>query len=238
MELSLLEPGLPILEIGPGTGSLTSKLLEFGSSLSAIEIDNELCLNLQNQFKENLNFKLICGDASELDWDDILSGASKWQLVSNLPYHLSSILIFKMIYARHSFSKITLLLQKEFAHRLISKPNIGAADIGSISIIANKAFECKKLLLIKGSSFYPPAAVDSSLVQLIPRPQYALDEYKYNRFVQEFFSFRRKKIGNSCRRLHKSVDWDSFDQRILDLRPENLDIQNWDELYLHYVNHD
>ncbi len=176
-----------VLEIGPGLGMLTEELLKTGAKVVAVEQDSEFCRFLQRRFGERL--QLIQADAVKA----FLPGFNK--VVSNLPYQISSPITFKLLGT--GFELAVLMLQREFAERMIAKP--GTAEYGRLSVGLYYRANCEIVLNVPRTAFWPQPRVDSCLVKLVPRkaPFVVKDEGVFAEVTKAIFSHRRKKIVNS-----------------------------------------
>ena len=139
-----------VLEIGPGKGILTAILLEKTKSLTAIEIDSRLCLELRNRFEEYESFQLIQTDALKYDYSAL---GNKCQVVSNLPYYAAMHILKRLIHYRKHFTDITVMLQKEVVDRLIAIP--GSREYGSLSVFIQFHCEVERLIEVSKQAFSP-----------------------------------------------------------------------------------
>ena len=184
-----LGPNDTVLEIGPGLGNLTEELLKTGAKVVAVEQDSEFCKFLAKRFGDRVH--LVQADAVKA----FLPKFNK--VVSNLPYQISSPITFKLLDL--GFDVAVLMLQREFAERMIAKP--GTADYGRLSVGVYYRAECRILLNVSRSSFWPQPKVDSCVVRLVPKapPFKVSDEDVFYRVTQAVFSHRRKMISNSLK---------------------------------------
>jgi 16S rRNA (adenine1518-N6/adenine1519-N6)-dimethyltransferase len=190
-----LEPGDRVLEIGPGLGALTDRLLPEVSRLHVIEIDRDLGESLQSRPETNLCVHL--GDALALDWDAILT-APPYKLIANLPYNISSQIVFKILDHRHLFSRLVLMFQQEVGERLCAGP--GGKDYGILSVLCQVWFDVRRVLRVPPGAFYPPPKVHSAVLcfEALDHPRIDVgDEKFFRRTVKGAFSQRRKTLRNS-----------------------------------------
>ncbi|GAB2298424.1 Ribosomal RNA small subunit methyltransferase [Dionaea muscipula] len=182
-----------ILEIGPGTGNLTKKLLEAGKSVVAVEIDHRMVLELQRRFQDTPfqnRFKVIQADAlkCQLPYFDIC--------VANIPYQISSPLIFKLLDHKPSFRCAIIMFQREFAMRLVAQP--GDTLYCRLSVNTQLLSRVSHLLKVGRNNFRPPPKVDSSVVRIEPRKPLPIpaDKLKeWDGMLRICFSRRNKTLG-------------------------------------------
>lgn len=192
-------PGGFCLEIGPGTGYLTSKLLQRGARVAAIEVDREMLPILENKFSGNPNFTLVPGDILKIDIDSAVPENSRPAVaVGNLPYNISSPIIFRLLERRHLFSAIYVMVQKEVAERMSAGP--GSKNFGMLTVFCEIEADVTLLFDIPPSAFRPPPDVTSSLVKIVPAAarKYDIDDFQtFENTVKAAFKHRRKLILNS-----------------------------------------
>jgi 16S rRNA (adenine1518-N6/adenine1519-N6)-dimethyltransferase len=191
-----LTPEDTVLEIGPGRGILTDALSHAARRVVAIEIDPELCGLLRPRQKEWTNVELICADALNYPFETLPAGV----VVANLPYYISTPLLFKFLEHRRRFSRLVLMLQNEVADRLAAKA--GDREYGVLSVMTQDAADVKKAFKVSASCFRPPPDVGSAVVVLRPRPEALLLPQQESRFaavVKAAFAHRRKTLVNSLR---------------------------------------
>jgi len=225
-----------ILEIGPGTGNLTSSILkENPKRLYVIEKDNDLSKLLNNQFKNRLD--LLNKDVLKIDEKKI----SKEKLIvfGNLPYNISTEILSKWILNLHKnnfwFESLSLMFQKEVADRIIAKFN--TSNYGRLTILANWKLDVTKICDIKPTSFSPQPKIQSTLLFFKPKKIFINFQNPRNleNITRIFFNHRRKmikkpfnQIFNGNEDIIKKLDLD------LNLRPQNLDIQTYYNLTQFY----
>jgi 16S rRNA (adenine1518-N6/adenine1519-N6)-dimethyltransferase len=184
-----------VLEIGPGLGALTDRLLDSGASLLAIEIDFELADQLSQRSAPGLAVQQ--GDVLKLDWEALLP-APPYKLVANLPYNISSQILFRILDHRQLFSRLVLMFQKEVGDRIVAGP--ATRDYGILSVLMQTWFDVKRVVRVSPGSFFPPPKVESVVLQFdpLPAPRFAIDdEQVYRRLVRGAFTQRRKTLRNS-----------------------------------------
>ena len=178
-----------ILEIGPGHGALTKELLSLSKKLYAVEIDPMLCTQLNNQYKQ---LKLFNDDILKWDEGDIQFD----KIVGNIPYNISSQIIFKFL--NKNWSMMVLMLQKELAKRIVSKE--GSKEYGRISVMAQIFCDISYMFDISKNVFHPKPKIDSGIL-LFKRKKTSVDITKFSIFIKEAFKQRRKKLKNNLKNL-------------------------------------
>jgi 16S rRNA (adenine1518-N6/adenine1519-N6)-dimethyltransferase len=176
-----------VLEIGPGLGNLTDELLKTGAKVVAVEQDAEFCRFLARRFGHRL--QLVQADAVKA----FLPEFNK--VVSNLPYRISSPITFKLL--EMGFDVAVLMLQREFAERMVAKPR--SQEYGRLSVGVYYRADCEILLNVPPHAFWPQPKVDSCVVRLVPKkpPFEVRDDVAFFNVTKAIFSHRRKKIMNS-----------------------------------------
>jgi 16S rRNA (adenine1518-N6/adenine1519-N6)-dimethyltransferase len=246
--LAAVQPGEPVLEIGPGRGALTERLLAAGARVAAIEIDAELAAALQARWASQPRFRLTVGDVLKTPLDAAaLFGAgtahtdtahigtsptgtaypdTAYAVIANLPYYLTTPLLFRFIRERRRFSRLLLMVQREVAERLAASPEDGHA-YGSLSIAGQTAFSVRLVLRVPAGAFHPRPKVESAVVELRPLP--AVWEPKaeagFLEHVKGLFSQRRKRLAGTLARARPAWPADRLaaaSERLGDRRPEAL----------------
>ncbi|TWI56811.1 16S rRNA (adenine1518-N6/adenine1519-N6)-dimethyltransferase [Pseudomonas duriflava] len=215
--------GERLLEIGPGQGALTEGLVASGAHLDVIELDQDLIPLLKLKFGLNPNFTLHQGDALKFDFS-ALAGSDKLRVVGNLPYNISTPLIFHLLAHADVIADMHFMLQKEVVERLAAEP--GGGDWGRLSIMVQYHCRVEHLFNVGPGAFNPPPKVDSAIVRLVPHtklPHPARDPKILERVVREAFNQRRKTLRNTLKNL-MSTDMIEAAHVEPGLRPEQLDI--------------
>lgn len=193
-----------VLEIGAGAGTLTEKLAKKAKKVIAYEIDKTLTEHLSALASKYENLKIIIKDALktpveeiELDFKD-----ESYVIVANLPYYITSPLIFKFIEETKKASSITVMVQKEVAQRFTASPN--SKEYGIATIMLNYYADVKYLRTVTKKVFRPIPKVDSALIQIFPnsKKEKAEDEVFFKKLVQSAFSMRRKTLLNNLKSLN------------------------------------
>jgi 16S rRNA (adenine1518-N6/adenine1519-N6)-dimethyltransferase len=194
------QAGETIIEIGPGTGALTSVLVERAGRVVAVEFDNKLAPLLQERFGSFENFKLVMGDALTVDFCKEILPAHSARLVANLPYNISTAILQRLIAQRACLDEMVLMLQREVVERVLAPP--GTSDRGYISVLVEAYCEAEKLFDVAPGAFRPPPKVWSSVMRLKFRPRInteITDEGLLWEVVSAGFAQKRKTILNNLR---------------------------------------
>jgi 16S rRNA (adenine1518-N6/adenine1519-N6)-dimethyltransferase len=210
-----IRPGDRVLEVGPGLGILTSKLIEISDDVTCIELDEILAEHIRNTYGDRL--KLIEGDAVKVPFPEFD------RFVSNLPYSVSTPIIFKLL--TYDFKKAVVMVQKEFADRMVAP--VGSTEYSRLTVNLFYKADCRILENVPASRFKPKPKVDSALVEIVPRkaPFDVKDEKLFFKVTEVTFNHRRKKIGTSLKNAHViEKDWDVpyLDERIETLTPAQI----------------
>lgn len=194
-----------IIEIGPGTGALTSLLAERSGRVIAVEIDKSLVDALRSSLKSD-KVSIVTGDALKLDWERLIDDAktgvesARVRVVANLPYYISTAVIERLLSRARRLFDLTLMLQKEVADRIVSGP--GGKDYGYLSVLVQYYCAATKLFEVPPSAFTPSPRVQSAVIRLKVReapPVDVSDEAAYFALVRASFAQRRKTILNNLR---------------------------------------
>lgn len=187
-----------IVEIGPGRGALTFQLIERAGRVVAIEFDRKLIPFLQSQFLEHKNFKLVAGDALQVDFCNEVQPARQARVVANLPYNVSTAILQRLIAQRACLSEMVLMLQREVVERISAPP--GSKERGYLSVFVEAYCATEKLFDVAPGSFRPVPKVWSSVIRLTPKPQLPIeDESLLWQLVGAGFAQKRKTILNNLR---------------------------------------
>jgi 16S rRNA (adenine1518-N6/adenine1519-N6)-dimethyltransferase len=211
-------PGDVMVEIGPGEGALTGPLLEKLDKLEAIELDRDLAAGLAAKFPP-VKLTVHCADALEFDYARFPAGM---RLVGNLPYNISTPLLFHLARYAAQVRDMHFLLQREVVERMVAAPSTPA--YGRLSVSLQSRFQMKKLFNVAPGAFRPPPKVESALVRMQPLDwQLPVDED----LLRRAFSARRKTLRNAL----PEIDFEAagIDPK---LRPENLSPEDYARLSL------
>ena len=192
-----------IVEIGPGTGALTEQLLHQVDHLIAVELDRDLATLLRKKYEPS-KLTIIQQDILTLDIHSILEkhkNNKKIRIIGNLPYNISTPLLFHLIDHTEIIQDMIFMLQKEVALRLAAMP--GDKNYGRLSVMSNVKLQCECLFDVMPESFDPPPKVDSTVLKLTPRSDVKPinDQQRFQEVVKMAFSQRRKTLRNSLKNL-------------------------------------
>ena len=186
-----------VLEIGPGRGILTEALCHAAGRVTAVEVDPRLHAYLETRQAEIPNVELVCEDALAYPVENMPMGTV---VVANLPYYISTPLLFRLLDQRDRFPRMVLMLQNEVADRLVAKPD--GSDYGVLSVMAQYAAEIKKAFRVSAQCFRPRPEVGSAVVLLRTKERRELspeEEPKFAALVKAAFAHRRKTLVNSLK---------------------------------------
>ncbi|HLI97662.1 MAG TPA: 16S rRNA (adenine(1518)-N(6)/adenine(1519)-N(6))-dimethyltransferase RsmA [Candidatus Baltobacteraceae bacterium] len=185
-----------VLEIGPGTGALTSALLQLHANVTAIDVDPDMVRILRSR-DELAGAHIVHADALTFDYAQFARGAH-WRVTGNLPYNIATPLVMQFIEMENGPQTLVVMVQKEVADRFAAKP--ATAAYGSLSVAVQYAMNVEKALTLKPGAFYPRPKIDSTVVRLTRRPAPAVevaDEHRFLQVVRAAFAYRRKTLANS-----------------------------------------
>jgi len=215
-----------VWEIGPGLGAITSVLVKKNApNLTVFEIDVKLIDYLKTEFP---GLHIIEGDFLKADFEALLSDDKKINLLSNLPYHISSPIFFKLLDHRASFGRLVLTFQKEFADRLIAKHR--TPDYGATTVLAQMAFEIENLGLLAPTCFFPKPEVASRALLFTPRLSLPVEWKTFRLLVKQAYLYRRKKMFKNLQREFSTTPWEKiFGELGLseNTRAEELDLETF-----------
>ena len=213
-----------IVEIGPGLGAITRPLAARAGALHAIELDRDLAAKLRNEFRQSAVLTLHEADALKFDFATL---GDSLRVIGNLPYNISTPLLFHLLDYRQHIVDMHFMLQKEVVDRMAAPP--GSKTYGRLSIMLGCHFQIDALFDVDRQAFEPPPDVTSAIVRLTPLPigTYIIDDEKrFSMLVAQAFSQRRKTIRNSLRKI---VDKSVLELAGIDpgLRPEAISIADY-----------
>ena len=198
----------PLVEIGPGLGAITQPLLARVDRLEAIEIDRDAIAHLQSQFGSHVTGRgeLHIHEADVLDFKlETIAQGRRLRLVGNLPYNISTPLLFALIEQRHHIADMHFMLQKEVVDRMAAEP--GSKVYGRLSVMLQLVCRVEPLFVVPPGAFRPPPKVDSAVVRLVPLGPDQLpdaDPERIHAIVKAAFAQRRKTLGNALKNVMDS----------------------------------
>ena len=199
-------PGDTVVEIGPGLGAITEPLLECTDHLHVVEIDRDLIARLANRFPPE-RLTIHEGDALEFDFG-ALKGSGPLKLVGNLPYNISSPLLFHLVAFAPLVYDMHFMLQKEVVDRMVAEP--GNKAFGRLSVMLQYHYHMERMFVVPPGAFNPSPKVDSAIVRMIPKSigsgEAAKDPVLFARVVTAAFSQRRKMLRNTLREFISEAD--------------------------------
>ena len=188
----------PVLEIGPGRGALTRQLAERAGRFVLIEFDHALAAYHREQFHDSDHVTVVDGDVLKVDLPQLLSEPlHKWNVVANLPYNISTEVLFRLYNVHSRLERMTLMLQKEVGDRLTAPPDCSA--YGVTTVLLGLWFDISRVVVVRPGSFHPSPKVDSVVLTFLPRAEARAvvgDEEIFRRVVKSAFSMRRKTLAN------------------------------------------
>ena len=201
-----LTPGEPVLEVGPGIGTLTQGLAQSGADVTAIELDRRLLEVLDTTLASYDNVRIIHGDVLKLDVPSIMNH-KPFKVVANLPYYITTPIIMSLLESKLPIERLVVMVQKEVALRMVAKP--GRKDYGALSVAVQYYTEPDIVLDVPPKSFLPAPAVTSSVIRCVLRdkpPVDVIDEKLFFRVVKAGFAQRRKTFANTMKTTGLSKD--------------------------------
>ncbi len=226
-----------VLEVGPGLGEMTIALARLVKRVIAVEIDPKFVTILKKKMKDYPNVEVVKSDILKVDFKPFLKKEGHpIKVVANLPYQISTPLLFRFIESKEIFSTFTLMLQREVAERLVAPP--GRKEYGPLSIFVQNVLDVSIRFFIKPSAFFPAPKVESAVVHLVwkERPMIERnDEEWFKKVVKASFGYRRKTVINALKHsefpLPESVE-SRMEETGIDprRRPETLTIQEFSDL--------
>jgi 16S rRNA (adenine1518-N6/adenine1519-N6)-dimethyltransferase len=223
-----------VLEVGPGLGEMTIALARSVKRVIAVEIDAGLVEILRKKLADYPNVEVVESDILKLDFKDFFKKEGRpIKVVANLPYQISTPLLFRFIEAKKVFSTFTLMLQREVGERMVAPA--GGKDYGPLSIFVQLFLDISTRFFIKPSAFFPPPKVESAVVHLVWKEKPMIergDEEWFRRVVKACFGYRRKTLLNALK--HSEIPLpEFFDTGVAEVgidlrrRPETLTIEEF-----------
>ncbi len=214
-----------VVEIGPGKGALTQHLVKSAAKrITVIEIDQRMVETLQAKFENQI--QILHQDVLKVDFCQ-LAGENRLKVVGNLPYHITSPILFHLIDYHQCIKQAVLMTQKEVARRICADP--GSKDYGILSVISQTYGQADYLFEIKRGNFFPVPAVDSAVISITFFEQIGgVDNLElFRQIVRSAFNYRRKTIKNSLIRIFEEKVLNLIEQSFLQKRPEQLTVEDF-----------
>jgi 16S rRNA (adenine1518-N6/adenine1519-N6)-dimethyltransferase len=220
-----------VLEIGAGAGTLTSVLAEKSKKVISFEIDNSLIPILDEVQTKHENIEFHFQDFMEVNVENLFEG--KARVVANIPYYITTPIVFKLVECLEKFSSILVLIQKEVAERFASR--CGTKEYGITSVILQSIFDVGVPRVVKKECFTPMPKIDSALCLLVPHNKYQISDFEgFKDFVHLSFSMRRKTLINNLK--------SRYDKELIvavlktfgyqeTVRPEEISVENFINIY-------
>jgi len=199
IRLAGINAGDNVLEIGPGLGTLTQKLIEAGANVKAVEIDAKMINILATTLAGYENVEIIHADVLQIDLQQIFNGQS-FKVVANLPYYITTPIVMTLLEQKLPVTQIVVMMQKEVAERFTATP--GGKEYGAVTVAVQYYSVPELLFEVAPQSFIPEPAVTSAVVQLklrTEKPVALIDEDKFFAVIKAAFAQRRKTLANNLR---------------------------------------
>jgi 16S rRNA (adenine1518-N6/adenine1519-N6)-dimethyltransferase len=211
-----------MVEIGPGRGALTAPLAARVARLHVIEIDRDLAAALRGRYPPD---RVVVHEADALEFDFAALGPSL-RVIGNLPYHISTPILFRLVDQAGTLRDVHVMLQREVVDRMVALP--GGAEYGRLTVMLQYRFDLEKLLDVPGAAFYPAPKVESAVVRMLPRvrSREALDLRVLQQVVTAAFGQRRKTLRNT---LRGHLNADDFQELAVDpgARAQELTVEDF-----------
>jgi len=236
------QAGETIVEIGPGRGALTEKLLDAGAHVIAVELERDMIAVLKEKFGAAENFELVEGDALKVDFRELTKTAEKGaqtKLVANLPYYISTAILQRLIEQRAIFSEMILMFQREVVERITAPA--GSKARGFLTVLVEQYLETEKLFDVPPDAFHPAPKVWSAVVRLITKidkENSKTDEKLFREIISAGFAQKRKTILNNLKNAPPELKAKIGDaEKLLDksgiritARAEALSLEDWQKI--------
>jgi 16S rRNA (adenine1518-N6/adenine1519-N6)-dimethyltransferase len=229
--ISVIQPatGQNMVEIGPGEGALTEELLPIVGHLDVVELDRDLVPHLRNTLADKGELVIHQADALKFDFASLSKGKHQLRIIGNLPYNISTPLLFHLLTTSEAIMDMHFMLQKEVVERITAVP--GSKVYGRLTVMINYYCESELLFLVKPDSFRPPPKVDSAIVRLVPhnKPPVDVNPNDLSSLVSKAFAQRRKTLRNNLKGI---LDAEDIQALGIDpgIRPEQLSLKDFASL--------
>jgi 16S rRNA (adenine1518-N6/adenine1519-N6)-dimethyltransferase len=229
VEIARVEPGERIVEVGPGIGILTGELLRAGARVTAVELDARLSEHLRTRFADVPDLELVEADFLDVEVDDVVDGP--WALVANVPYHITSPILHKVLGREPRPGRFVLMVQREVAERIVAPPG----GMSYLSVFVQYHADVELAFTVPAAAFEPAPEVDSAILvgEVRPRRLDPVAEDDVWRLVQAGFRERRKMIHNVLPRQLPGLPRERVDAALAtcaitpDRRPQTLSVEEW-----------
>ncbi|XMB71538.1 16S rRNA (adenine(1518)-N(6)/adenine(1519)-N(6))-dimethyltransferase RsmA [Mycoplasmatota bacterium WC30] len=240
IEKSGIDENTGVIEIGPGLGALTKKLVLRAKKLLVYEVDDDLIPYLNKFFSEYDNFKLLHKDILKADINSDIEayfkGVDKIIMISNLPYHITTPIIMRFLEEINNVDSLTMMMQLEVAKRITSKSN--TKDYNALSVIIQHQTNAKYLFKVPKTVFYPRPNVDSAVIKLeIKKEINNKDNIDFYRFVHNCFTHRRKTLVNNLNFNYNTFSKEFFANLLIEnqinplARAESIELSDFTKIY-------
>ncbi|EDN67654.1 Ribosomal RNA adenine methylase transferase [Beggiatoa sp. PS] len=225
-----------LVEIGPGKGALTLPLLQQGFALDVIEFDRDLVEWLKQNTLSSQQLNILSADALKFDFKQLVTDKQPLRIFGNLPYNISTSLLFHLVHYNNHIQDMTFMLQKEVVDRMIATPS--TKNYGRLSVMLQYYCQINKLFDVDPEAFRPPPKVNSTIVQLIPHvspPVEVINDKQLSKMVALAFSQKRKTLRNTLKNV---LDADAIQAAGIDpqARAETLTLAEFARLANSFVN--
>lgn len=219
-----LSPDDHVLEIGPGAGALTAYLIPRVQRLIAVEIDRDLMASLKLRFEKYPGFELINNDILKYPWSELVKD-KPLRLISNLPYQITSPLLYKCMHEPEVIQDMILMLQADVINRMLASP--GTKIYGSLSVVCQFYYQMERVCKVSRGCFTPPPRVESAVIKLSRRVDHTCVNVEWLRcIVKKAFMKRRKTLNNALKPWFKTDVYGIDGKR----RPETLSVDEYVKL--------
>ena len=201
IQLANLPPSGNVVEIGPGLGTLTRKLLEAGQTVHAVELDRRLADNLENTETEAVSSQKLTitrGDAVKLPLGSLPESVNQYAIVANLPYAISSAWLESVLSTENLPKRMVLMMQREAVDRIWAKP--GSKEYHALSIFISNSYQLTERHAVSRQCFFPSPAVDSTLLRMDLSESAFLFSDKSRNLIRKIFTQRRKQLGSIAKK--------------------------------------
>jgi 16S rRNA (adenine1518-N6/adenine1519-N6)-dimethyltransferase len=227
-----IQPGRLLVEVGPGDGSLTDELLKLDHRVVGVELDPDMVKRLERRFQHRRDLRLVSGSILKLDWMEFDRSGESLAIVGNLPYHLTSPILFNIFemvrLGRPRIEECVVMVQREVGLRLAAEP--GNKDYGSLTLLTQYHGRTEYLFTVPAASFYPVPGVDGGVIRIkfhAPSELPNVDYDAFRRIVRGCFTQRRKMMRNAINVVGDLPEgWKDLDFNFL-LRPEQFSLADF-----------